>query len=168
MAEFKISDLGVIAVTLGMAVIIVTVMTLIIQGVQDVTPQETVPFGNQSLVWLGNNTPIGFEQPRVNTGSVLLYNNGTLINQGDGNEVNYTTTESSITIINTTSSVEWVTAGLNSSYSFRIGSAAFNATNNGLVGQNTFASFFPLVALAVIGALIIGLVIQFFRRPEDN
>lgn len=44
--------------------------------------------------------------------------------------------------------------------------AARNATDYGLDALNTMSSFLPLVALAAIGAIVIGIVIRFFVQRQ--
>jgi len=48
------------------------------------------------------------------------------------------------------------------------GTAARNATDFGLTALNTMSSFLPLVALAAIGAIVIGIVIRFFVQPGSR
>lgn len=162
----EIRDIPMAAMSLAVAVIVVTVMSLIIMGVQNQAPDNSASFGNQSLTWAGNNTEMAFSEGRVSTGSVKLYNDGTLVNQGN----NYTVTASGITITNVspTSDPEWITSELNVSYDYSFGSAAYNATGDGLGANQTFSSFFPLVALVLVGAIIVAIVVRFFttRREE--
>lgn len=44
--------------------------------------------------------------------------------------------------------------------------AARNATDFGLESLNTMSSFMPLVALAAIGAIVIGIVVRFFVNRQ--
>jgi len=46
--------------------------------------------------------------------------------------------------------------------------AARNATDFGLEALNTLASFMPLVALAAVGAVVIGIIIVFFLRKQPG
>mgnify|MGYP001604332660 CR=1 FL=1 len=172
--EHNIENLGMYAISIGTAIIIVAFMTILIQSMRDDTgiiPDQTAIFGganasNQSLTWAGNNTRISLLEAR--TFDLILYHNGSKINKGR----NYTVNDDSVTILNeSTSGVVgaqsgWVTNTLNASYSYYFGSAARNTTNQGLLGQTTFASFLPLVAIALAGALIIGITLRYFRRKE--
>ena len=45
--------------------------------------------------------------------------------------------------------------------------AARNATDFGLEALNTLSSFMPLVALAAVGAIVIGIVIRFFLNRQQ-
>ena len=45
--------------------------------------------------------------------------------------------------------------------------AARNATDFGLDALNTLSSFMPLVALAAVGAIVIGIVIRFFLQRSQ-
>lgn len=47
------------------------------------------------------------------------------------------------------------------------GTAARNATDFGLSALNTLSSFMPLVALAAVGAIVIGIVIRFFLNRQQ-
>ena len=44
---------------------------------------------------------------------------------------------------------------------------ARNVTDFGLEGINTLSSFLPLVALAAVGAIVIGIVIRFFLQKSQ-
>ena len=46
--------------------------------------------------------------------------------------------------------------------------AARNATDFGLEALNTMSSFLPLIALAAVGAVVIGIVIRFFLQPGNR
>ena len=46
--------------------------------------------------------------------------------------------------------------------------AARNATDFGLEALNTLSSFMPLVALAAVGAIVIGIVIRFFLQRSQE
>ena len=46
--------------------------------------------------------------------------------------------------------------------------AARNATDFGLEALNTMSSFLPLVALAAVGAIVIGIVIRFFLQKQQQ
>ena len=157
-----IEGIGTIAISLLIAAVILGLGANILTSIKDTAEDNTAAFGNQSLTWGGNNTAVSFTNARVVTSSVVLYNNGTTINQG----TNYTVTEGAITILNTTSTVNWVEAAINVSYNYRFGSAERNVTDQGIVGQVTMASFLPTIALVAIAAIIIGFVLVMFRRKQ--
>ena len=46
--------------------------------------------------------------------------------------------------------------------------AARNATGFGLDALSTMSSFLPLVALAAVGAIVIGIVVRFFLRGTQG
>jgi len=48
-----------------------------------------------------------------------------------------------------------------------VNTSARNVTDFGLESINTLASFLPLVALAAVGAVVIGIIIQFFLRKVE-
>lgn len=163
--NMEIKDIGGMAISFLVAIIAVTVIAVLLIGLQDETPNQLAAYGNQSLTWAGNNTKIDFDVVNVKTATVVLYNNGSKINQG----TNYTITSEGITILNISPPVpqsEWVTSDLNASFSYYYGSAAYNATDDGLRSQNTLSSFFPLIALAAIGLWMIVIVIRFFRIKQ--
>lgn len=160
----EIKDIPMAAIAIAMAVIIITVFSLIISGVQDETSDfQATLSNNQTLTWLGNNTAMTFTEGRVIPSSVVLYNNGTVVSSVG----NYTVTATGLTVTNVspTNDPEWVTGTLNVTYSYNFGSAAYNATREGLGANQTLSSFLPLIALVVIGAIIIGIVTMFFRMP---
>lgn len=158
-----IKDIPMAVISIAVAIIVVTTMSLLIVGVQDQTTDQSTFYGNQTLTWAGNNTAISFAEGRIDTSSVVLYNNGAVVNKG----TNYTVTSESITILNDTDGgLEWITSDLNVSYNYLYGSSAYNATGQGLSANTTFSSFFPLIALVMIGAVVIGIVVRFFRKPE--
>lgn len=43
------------------------------------------------------------------------------------------------------------------------GTAAWNASEQGLVGLQNFSEFLPTIAIVVISAVIIGIVVYYFR-----
>ena len=43
-----------------------------------------------------------------------------------------------------------------------VGTAAYNASGYGLTSLNTLSSYLPLVALAAVGAVVIGIIVRFF------
>ncbi len=45
---------------------------------------------------------------------------------------------------------------------------ARNATDFGLGALNTLSSFLPLIALAAVGAIVIGIVIRFFLQRQQG
>lgn len=98
---------------------------------------------NESLTWAGNATAIALDQDNII--GVILYNNGTFINQG-GNATtigNYTIDASArrITIFNSTtlyngSNREWITDAFNLSYDYFTGTSFLNLQNISCRGQN--------------------------------
>src|SRR3990167_996860 len=170
-----ISNLGIYALSIGVAIIIVAFIIILLTSIKDnsIVTDFSGPYGggngiNQSLTWGGNNTAIGLT-PRVIEGSVVLYNNGTKVNKGG----NYTLGGSNIVILNASpsgkvgSQSEWVTVALNVSYMYNFGSSAYNSTQTGLDAQLDFSGFFPIIALTLAGAVIIGIVIRFFNRKRN-
>ena len=49
-----------------------------------------------------------------------------------------------------------------------VNTTARNVTDFGLEALNTMSSFLPLIALAAVGAVVIGIVIRFFLQPGNN
>ena len=49
-----------------------------------------------------------------------------------------------------------------------VNATAFNATGFGLDGMNTMAQFIPTIAIVAVAAIIIGIILVFFGRPQDN
>ena len=163
--ETSISSVGIAAVSMGVAIIIAVVMIIVVQTIQDDITKDTTESlaSNLSLTWAGNNTAISIAPGRIVNGSEKLYNNGTVVGLG-----NYTLdVNGAITIVNQTgadgtTNGSWVTDTLNLSYQFLLSTAAKNVSIDGLAAQNTFVSFFPLIALALVGMIVIGIVLKFF------
>jgi len=100
-------------------------------------PQSNFP--NQTITWTGNNTNIQLIQRNIRNETVLVYNNGTLINQGN----NYTIYSTGvISFINASPSGKvgfqsgWVTNKINVSYIFYSGNFTLTTTNISCSGQN--------------------------------
>ena|SRR3990167_3370895 len=170
------NNLGMIAISIGIAVIMIIFMTIILQQIRDdtgIVPDESNFLGrNQTVSWVANNTNI----PAVERmgGNVKVYNNATEVAAGGEGHGNWTFGEAGLTIVNATPSgrigtqSEWVTSDINFSYDYLFGSAARNATSKGILAQTTFASFMPIVALAAAGALIIGIALRYFLRRREE
>ncbi|KKM23573.1 hypothetical protein LCGC14_1613860 [marine sediment metagenome] len=175
----NIASLGVVAIALVVAAVILGMGGTILEKIQGTQTDNSAPHDNETLIWAGNNTPIGFLELRVLTSSVILYNNGSVVNKGAGDNANYTVTSSSITIINTSddegiggpkgvNGSDWVTSDLNVTYSYNYGSAARNSSNFGLTGVATVAEFIPTIAIVAVAAIIIGIILVFFGRKKEG
>ena len=44
---------------------------------------------------------------------------------------------------------------------------AYNSTASGIASINTLASYLPLVALAAVGAVVIGIIVKFFLNRNN-
>jgi len=169
--DMKISDIPAAAISLAVAVIIVVVISLILVDVQKLQPDNTAR-KNESITFVSNNTEILLSQSNLVGGSLILYNGTGMITINLGNNYTVNTAGGGITLINSSDHGTSVffnnTPGaLVVNYTHFIGSAALNATDRGLESQQTYASFFPLVALAAIGGIVIGIIIRFFLRKVE-
>lgn len=178
--QLNIASIGTIALTLVVAAVVLGLGATILDKIQGTQTDNTGAYGNQTLVWAGNNTLIGL-QPRIVTSSVALYNNGSIVNPGAGVSPNYTVSTNGITIINTSSgtgglsggpkginSSDWITDKLNCSYNYYIGSDAYNSTQYGLAATTTVAEFIPTIAIVAAAAIVIGIILVFFGRKREE
>ena len=172
--NLNISSLGSIAIALLIAAVMLGLGATILTKIQGTQSDNTADNGNQSLTWAGNNTAIEFNSDRVNTGSVVLYNNASVVNRGVGDAANYTVSQGSITILNSsngpdgTNSASWVTSDLNASYSYQFGSQARNSTGFGLSGTVVFAEFIPTIAIVAAAAIVISVLLLMFGRRRND
>ena len=93
---------------------------------------------NQSVVYIANNTNIALNKTNIITGTEKLYNNGTIVNQGNTSKIaNYTIdyTFGYLRILNHTS-LEWVVGKINISYEYYTGAFAVRTQNISCSGQN--------------------------------
>lgn len=174
----SVAGIGMAAISFAVAILAIVVISLILTNIKDmsiVTDELATVSNNDTLTWAGNNTKMSLTQNRISTSSLVLYNNGTVVNQG-ANPGNYTVASDGITITNVSGEGAGFdgmgdginTALLNVSYDYFLGSGARNATEQGLAAQNSFASFMPMAAMAIVGALVIGIVLAFFRMRRDD
>ena len=172
-AQAGISDLGSFAIAILIGAIVLGLGGTILEKIKTTQTDASSTLAlNESLTWAGNNTAISFGQERVQTNTVKLYNNGTLLNQGR----NYTFSGNSIVIINETLLFNGsndtgahkpnllITTAFNTSYSYNRGSSALNTTNFGLTGMSTMAEFIPTIAIVAVAAIVIGVILVFFGR----
>jgi len=95
-------------------------------------------FGNESLIWLGNNTAMSLARSNL-AGETILYNNGTVIRAVGNYTVDLIagtiTITNSSTLFNGTNK-EYLTDKLNFSYFFFDGSSSLRLENISCDGQN--------------------------------
>ena len=166
---YQIDDLGKVAISIIVFVVIVGIGASILSTMQ--TAQTNSAASTYELLsWAGNNSAMGTTNCPIVPGSFTLKNNATTVNQGD----NYTVslTGCSVTITNKSGDnwggrSEWVTSNLNFSYSYYFGSVARNATGYGLSGVNKLASFTPTIAIVVAAAIVLGAITLLFGRKIE-
>lgn len=93
---------------------------------------------NQSVTYIANNTNIALNKTNIISGTEKLYNNGTIVNQGNTSSVaNYTFdyTLGYLRILDQTS-LEWIVGKINISYEYYTGSFAVRTQNISCSGQN--------------------------------
>ncbi len=171
---FNIASLGVIAIALVVAAVILGMGGTILEKIQGAQSDSSATVSNNdSLTWAGNNTAISFIQSRISTSTVVLYNNGTKVNKGSGTSANYTVTSTAITILNSSlgpkgvTGSDWLTSELNASYSYSYGGVAFNSSNSGLTGVATMSEFIPTIAIVAVAVIVIGLVMVMLGRRRE-
>lgn len=163
----ELKDISGIAITLLVTTIVIALMSSILSSFQTNMEDEVATHLNVTPTWAGNNTPMDLQATRIFSASV--YNNGTPVNQG----ANWSITGSSLIVTNQSPSgkvgaqSEWVTDKINVSYSYNIGSVAYNTSTFGLTTTNTIASYLPLLGLVSIAAIIVGIVLVMFMRRSQ-
>ena len=164
----ELKDIAAISITFLVTAIVIGLMSQVLGSFQTQLEDVSVTSAsNNSLTWAGNNTIISLGESRIT--SVLLYNNGTIVNQGN----NYTFSSGGLIITNQSpsgkvgSQSEWVTDKLNLTKTYSIGSVAYNSSVYGLSTNNTIASYLPLVALITIASVIVGIVLVMFLRKKQ-
>jgi hypothetical protein len=164
----ELKDISMLAITLLVTAVVIGLMSQVLASFQtNMQDSSVISASNNTLTWAGNNTAMSLVENRV-TG-VVLYNNGSLVNQGD----NYTFNQYGITILNQSPSgkvgfqSEWVTDKLNVTKTYSIGSVAYNSSVYGLNTNNTIASYLPLLGLISIAAVIVGIVFVMFMRKRQ-
>ena len=176
--QLGINSIGAIAMAILIGVVIMGLGGTVLQKIQE-TQSDNTASTNETITWTGNNTNMSLVQSRINTGSIILYNNGSIVNKGTGDNANYSAGESFINIINTSginnaggpkgvNGSDWITSDLNVSYSYLIGSQARNTTGFGLTGILTFSEFVPTIAIIAAAAIVIGILLLFFGRRRQE
>ena len=161
----NIASLGVIAISLVVAAVILglggTILTKI-QGAQ--TDNSATLSNNESITWVGNNTATGLAESRIIVGSESVYNASDIMVSG----LDYTLSAASITFTNKSNASGWLTDKLNITYSYNYGSDAYNSSTFGLTGVSTIAEFIPTIAIVAVAAIIIGIILVFFGRRREE
>ena len=168
--QLNIASLGMIAITLVVAAIVLGLGGTILDKIQDTQTDNsaTIP-NNESWTWPGNNTLQAFVQSRVQTSSVVVYINETKATLNE----NYTVSADGVSIINLTAGTTGFGADLdecifNMTYNYYYGSEGYNSSNFGMTGVATMAEFIPTIAIVAVAAIVIGIIMVFFgRRRED-
>ena len=163
--QLRIASLGVIAITLVVAAVILGMGGTILEKIQGIQTDSsaTIP-NNESLTWTGNNTAIGLAEGRIISGTEQVWNASDLMTAG----VDYFMGDGTITFTNDTDAVDWLTDKLNISYSYNYGSEAYNSSNYGMTGVATMAEFIPTIAIVAVAAIIIGILMVFFGRKKEG
>ncbi len=163
----NISSLGVIAMSLLVAAVILGLGGTILEKIQGTQTDNsnTIP-NNESWAWPGNNTLQGFEQSRVQTGSVVVYGNATKLTLN----ANYTVSSSGVKIINISANDNdsYELLIYNMTYSYNYGGEARNSSRFGLTGIATVAEFIPTIAIVAVAAIVIGIILVFFGRKKEG
>ena len=161
--QFNLMSLVSVGVGFVILGIVLSLCASLLKGVGDTSSDSVAFFGNQSLTWAGNNTPISLVEGRVIAGSAVLYNDGVIVNLGS----NYSINNGAITITNySTNAPNWITDKLNLSYSYNYGSVARNQTYYSTNAILTMSSYQVVVAFAMVAAIITGIILLYFRFRE--
>ncbi len=163
----NIASLGVVAISLVVAAVILGLGGTILEKIQGTQTDNsaTIP-NNESWTWPGNNTLQAFEQNRVILSSVVVYGNVTKLTLN----ANYTVSSSGVKIINisanTNDSYELLL--YNMTYGYNYGSEAYNSSNYGMTGVATVAEFIPTIAIVAVAAIVIGIILVIFGRKREE
>ena len=167
-----IIGVGMIAITLMVAAVIIGLGNTILEKISVTqTDNSATIANNESFAYPGNNTLTTFTNSRVQTGSVRVYCNATILTAGVTQ--NYTTETFGVRIINQTAATSGMGLDLqlctyNMTYAFNYGSSARNTTQFGVVGLSTMGSFLPTVAIVAMAGIVIGIILVFFGRRKDR
>lgn len=168
--QLNIASIGTIALLFVAAAIILGLGGTILSKIQDTqTDKFTTALINQSFTWLGNDTAEPFNQIRVDTSSVVVYCNVTLLTLS----TNYTVNSSGVAILNLSNATSGMghniqLCAFNMTFGWNYGSHAYNSSGFGLVGVHTTASFIPTLAVIAMAAIVIGILMLFFGRPKEK
>ena len=125
----------------------------------------TTTINNESLTWAGNNTRIVLSEHDIVDGSLLLYNNGTIFNQAGSLNYSFIYENHSIIIRNITGGAfQIITATLNLTYDYWIGSYPRNLTGYGLATQSTLSRWTPTIAMVIVFAIILGVIMIYLYQ----
>ncbi len=164
----NISTMGVVAISLLIAAVILGLGGTILEKIQDTQSDDTgITSNNQSFTVAANNSETAFAQARVNTGSVIMYGNGSVMTLG----TNYTVSGSGVKVfVDSDGDVlaDLVDVHFNMTYDYQIGSIAFNGSNFGKTGVLTLAEFIPTIAIVAVAAIVIGILLVFFGRRKGT
>lgn len=171
--RFTISAVGTIAISFLVAFVILGLGATILEKMKTTQTDLTAGEVNKSLTWTGNNTAISLAA-RLNAGSVILYNNASIVNIGSGTLANYSISGNIITLHNASNdgpsgdnNASWVVTDINASFTQQIGSDARNISDFGIVGILTIAEFGPTIAIVAIAAIVIGIILVMFGRKRE-
>ena len=164
-----IASVGAIAITIVVAVIVLGLGSTILENIQGGQSDDSATtLDNESWTWTANNTLQPFVQDRVVTSSVIVYCNVTTLPIA----TNYTVEGAGVRPINLSAGGGEDYAidhcNFNMTYSYNIGSEAYNSSDYGMSGLNTMAEFVPTIAIVAIAAIIIGIVLVFFGRKKEG
>jgi len=163
--SFTIQSIGTIAIALLVVAVIMTINTTILEKIKKTTDDDSSNFGNTTLTWVANNTPMALDTNARLTGGGSVFN-GT----GTGNLIpaafwSINISDDSIKLLNVTNQT-WSTADLVADPDVFIGSTARNITSFGVDGQLQMAEFIPTIAIIAIAAVLIGIVMVMFGRRK--
>jgi len=166
--QLTITSLGIIAITLVVAAVILGLGATILDNIQGTqTDKSTTILSNESWAWPGNNTLQSFVQSRVITSSVVVWCNTSLLTVNQ----NYTVSTDGVKIINLTASAGTGTIEhcvFNMTYPYNYGSDSYNSSSFGLTGVSTMSEFIPTIAIVASAAIVIGILLMFFARRKEE
>ena len=160
----NLANIGAIALALVLSVIVLGMGATILTKIQDAQTDTSSTLGdNESITWPGNNTAYGLVENRLIVGTETLWNATDKMVR----DTHYTLVGNTLTFTNTSDDNVWVTDTLNITYSYKIGSEAYNSSDSGLTGVVTLAEFVPTIAIIAAAAIVIGILLLFFGRKKE-
>ena len=163
--QMTISGMPGIVIAIGVTVIVLVISLIIAQEMRDmdmVAIAGTTTIANETLTTVEDVTG---ESIAGNAAPNCQLTVGTITN-ATGTETltsgNYTV--SGCTIKSTSTSLGWNNTDWNVSGSYTQGGEAYTSTNESIIGLGTFGDFVSIIVLAIIAAIVLGIIFSVFGR----
>jgi hypothetical protein len=174
----QLSNISGNVISLGVAAIILILMLVILSNLREV---DTLRLANSDLrsnesvgpVTVNVKNLIGFGAPRAVCSISEVYNaTGSVPNHKGGLILagNYTITNDGCSIAVNPAGTYWPynNSNWNITYSYTYAGEGYASTNKTLIGIGTFGDFWTIIVLAIVAAVVIGVVFSMFGRPRQR